>query len=61
MRQPPTRLILQVVALDALLMVAFVVTLLMGVPVVPWVILGVSVFGMTAMLFGISRSHTSSR
>ena len=57
MNQPPTRLILQVVALDALLMMAFVVTLLMNVPVVPWVILGVSVFAMTAILFGIMRSR----
>lgn len=57
MNGKPTRLMLQAVALDAILMVAFVVTLLMGVPVVPWVILGISVFGMTAIFFGIARSN----
>ncbi len=103
MRQPPTRLILQAVVLDGLLMVAFVVrgrraprgrremmgarrgikekeenwkgkiekregkgkgegrkgTFLMDVPIVPWVILGVSMFVMTALFFGIARSHSS--
>lgn len=61
MNGKPTRLMLQAVLLDGLLMIAFVITFLAGVPVVPWVILAVSMVVMTAVFFGIARSYNGNR